>query len=99
MDYEEGFEDYTINQLGAILQPIVYSNLFGFSFTNYADYYADLSDSMCSTECYQTSTLILLDILASFGCVGSDCEGDVEEDGDTDVGDLLYFLTIFGQPC
>ena len=37
--------------------------------------------------------------LASFGCVGSDCVGDI--DGDTIVGvsDILQLLSVFGANC
>jgi hypothetical protein len=40
-----------------------------------------------------------LEILASFGCVGSDCVGDI--DGDTIVGvsDILQLLSVFGANC
>lgn len=40
-----------------------------------------------------------LEILASFGCVGSDCVGDI--DGDTIVGvsDILQLLSVFGSNC
>jgi len=40
-----------------------------------------------------------LEILASFGCVGSGCVGDI--DGDTIVGvsDILQLLSVFGANC
>ena len=40
-----------------------------------------------------------LEILANFGCVGSDCLGDI--DGDTIVGvsDILQLLSVFGSSC
>ncbi len=40
-----------------------------------------------------------LEILANFGCVGSNCLGDI--DGDTIVGvsDILQLLSVFGASC
>jgi hypothetical protein len=99
LDYTAGYEDYTVNQLGQILQPIVFNNLNNFVYTYFAYEFVDLVSDVCGSPCTETNTAMLLQVLANFGCQESDCTGDLLNNGGTNVDDLLYFLTVFGQPC
>lgn len=40
-----------------------------------------------------------LDLLANFGCTGSDCTGDIDGDNVVGVSDILELLSLFGNNC
>ena len=65
--------DYTVNQLGQILQPIVFNNLNNFVYTDYAYEFVDLVSDVCGSPCTETNTAMLLQVLSNFGCQDSDC--------------------------
>jgi hypothetical protein len=41
----------------------------------------------------------LLMLLESYGCQGGDCPGDIDGDGIVGAYDILFTLSLFGEPC